>query len=76
MMMWYININKHVIAKNRKHGTNEPPIRFQKGKSGKQIYCHRLKLKNGEIVYSPNKPLLKCGARLIIQTNDEPLVIE
>ena len=74
--MWYVNINKHVIASNAKHGTSDPPVRFCKGKAGKQTYCHEVELPAGSrVIYSPDKPILKCGARLVIQCPDEPKVI-
>lgn len=75
--MWYIHVNKQTIAKNRKHGTTLPAVRFQKGKSGKPVYANRVRFGSGEIVYKPSgPPLLKCGARLVIITDEEPIVLE
>lgn len=65
----YISVNKHVIAKNVRHGTNEPPIRVAVGKSGKPVYCHGVKIDGpSTLLYSAEKPVLKCGARLVIET--------
>jgi hypothetical protein len=70
--MFYINVNKHVIAANAKHGTCDPPVRFQRGKSGKQTYCQELAITDAQgnqvarVIYDPFKPVLKCGARLAI----------
>lgn len=75
-MSYYINVNRNTIFSNAKHGRNEPPISIQRGKSGKRTYHHRIKISDGELIYSPHKPLLKCGARLIIVTEKEPEVIE
>ncbi len=77
-LLWYININKHVIAQNNKRAPEdaEPPVRFCRGRSGKQTYCHELELPAGSrIVYQPDKPLVKCGARLVIVSPEEPKVI-
>jgi len=75
--MHFININKHTIAKNTKHGTNDPPIRVSNTKTGKAEYCSELEIldKNGEVVakilYNPHQPILKCGARLVIVAEHE-----
>jgi hypothetical protein len=74
---WWVNVNKHTIASNAKHGRNEPPVRFCRGKSGKQTYCHELELPEGSVVvYNANEPILKCGARLAIKCPSEPKVIK
>lgn len=71
-MTYYIHVNRNKIDSNRKHGTNEPVIKFHKGKYGKATYAHKVKIKEGELVYSPHEPLLPCGARLVILTEIEP----
>jgi hypothetical protein len=74
--MYYIHINKNTIASNRKRGTKKPAVRFQKGKYGKATYAHRVKFTEGEIRYKPTgRPLLPCGARLVIATKERPEVI-
>ncbi len=78
-MVWYVNINKHTIAANNKKAPEdaEPPVRFCKGKSGKQTYCYEVELPaNSRVIYSPDKPILKCGARLVIECPEEPKVIK
>lgn len=78
-MTWYIHINKNVKQANAKHGELEPVIRYQKGKYGKPKYApsHRLRFKEGEILYQPDgDPILPCGARLVIATEEEPTIIE
>jgi hypothetical protein len=75
--MFYIHVNKNKIASNRKHGKAEPAVRFQKGKYGKPVYANRVAFETGEIVYKPSgEPLLPCGARLVIQTETRPTVLE
>ena len=75
-MIWYINVNRNTIFRNAKRGLNEPPISIQKGKWGKRTYHHRIKIKEGELIYSPHQPILKCGARLIIETNFKPEIVK
>lgn len=75
MTKTYVNINKHVIAANRKHGRNDPPVRAQRGRSGKARYGHRAIIHGpSEVVYDPDNPL-KCGARLWIETEADVDVI-
>ena len=61
-----IHVNVHVIRKNTKEGTADPPITVKVGKEnhyGSELYiCGSSSLK-----YSPHKPLLSCGARLILE---------
>lgn len=74
--MYYIHVNKNTIFKNGKHGTNDPVIKFQKGKHGKSVYCHELEITGpSKMVYSPHEPILPCGAKLVIQTEIEPVII-
>lgn len=72
----FISINAHTIRKNARHGTNDPPIRITKTKSGKPIYAHAIEvIGDSRLIYSPKKPILKCGARLVLEC-DEVRVIE
>lgn len=74
--MYYIHVNRNKIFSNLKHGQNDPPVRVQKGKYGKPVYCRKVKFTDGEMIYSPHEPILPCGARLVIATENEPEVIE
>ena len=57
-----IHVNQHVIRANKKHGKNDPVITIKEG---------------SKIVYGGNdKPLLNCGARVVIQTNSEINIIK
>jgi hypothetical protein len=81
MMTTYINVNKHTIAANAKHGTNEPVIRVARTKSAKAEYHHNVGIcdKDGNIVariiYSPHCAIMKCGARLIIEADHQVIPI-
>lgn len=75
-MVYYTHINRNVIDSNRKYGRNDPPIRSQQGKYGKAEYGHRCILPAGsEIIYSNEGKLLPCGARLVIQSKEKPVVV-
>lgn len=75
--MYYIHVNKNIIFKNGKHGTNDPAVRFQKGKYGKSVYCHELNIEGpSRIIYSPHEPILPCGAKLVIETEFKPTIIK
>ena len=67
----YIHVNQHKIRSNLKNNESEPCITVKKGKSN--TYCHEVNIKGeSRIVYGGNdKPLLSCGARVIIETTAE-----
>ncbi len=68
----YISVNKQIINRNARNGTNEPAISWRIGKSGKSHYVKEITI-NGpcRLIYDPHKPILKCGARLVIITELE-----
>lgn len=74
--MYYTHINRNVIDSNRKNGTNDPPVRFQKGKYGTAVYAHEIQLPAGSrVVYDPYGRILPCGARLVIISEEAPNVL-
>lgn len=73
----WINVNKHVIAGNAKHGRNDPPVRVAKGKHGKPVYAHEIEITGpARVVYDAAHPILPCGARLAICTESEVKIIK
>ena len=70
-MKTYIHVNQHKIRANKKHGTNEPVITVKQGK--KNTYCHSVEVMRPSVVrYGGNeKPILSCGARVVIETESE-----
>ena len=76
MSKTYIHVNQHKIRANKKHGTNEPVITVKRGKEN--TYCHEVKvLGPSTVVYGGNdKPLLSCGARVVIMTEGEVEVVK
>ena len=71
MTKTYIHVNQHKIRSNKKHGTNEPVITVKQGK--KNTYCHSVEVMGPSVVrYGGNeKPILSCGARVVIETESE-----
>ena len=68
----FIHVNQHKIRSNLKHGTNEAVITVKEGR--KNTYGHSVEIHGpSKIVYSggDNKPLLSCGARVVIETESE-----
>ena len=70
-MKTYIHVNQHKIRANKKHGTNEPVITVKQGR--KNTYCHSVEVLAPSVVrYGGNeKPILSCGARVVIETESE-----
>lgn len=77
-LTYFIHINKNTHASNKKHDADEPAIRYQNGRFGKVVYAHRVRFKNGEVIQARpgDPPLLPCGARIVIATEEEPEVVE
>ena len=67
----YIHVNQHKIRSNLKHNESEPCITVKKGKSN--TYCHEVQIDGpSKVIYGGNdKPLLSCGARVVIETTAE-----
>ena len=64
----YIHVNQHVIRSNKKNNENEHVITVKQG--SKNTYCHEVQI-NGpsKMIYGGNdKPILPCGARVVIET--------
>lgn len=72
--MKYIHVNQHKIRSNKKNGTNDPVITVKEGK--KNTYGHAVTIMGpSRVVYGGNdKPLLSCGARVVIETEAEVVV--
>lgn len=71
----YIHVNQHVIRSNKKNNKNDPVITVKSG--SKNTYCHEVLLHGtSRIIYGGNdKPLLNCGARVVIETEGEVEII-
>ena len=66
-----IHVDQATIRRNRKFGTDDPPLILRTYKGSKRF--HQLEI-NGpsRIINSPHRPL-KCGARVWIETTSEVL---
>ena len=75
-MKTYIHVNQHKIKSNKKNGTNEPVITVKQGR--KNTYCKEVKILGpSTVIYGGNdKPLLSCGARVVICTESNIEVIK
>lgn len=63
-MKMYLNINRHVIQRNNRVGTTDPPIRVTRGKYGRPRYYHTFRLPaKARVVYDARHPL-PCGAKV------------
>lgn len=77
-MRTIIHVHQQVVATNRKHGTNEPPLTVKTFASdawnAKPVSLRRAHeaVVSGpcRIVHSPHRPL-PCGARVWIETESE-----
>jgi hypothetical protein len=73
-----IHINQHNIRSNKTKGTDLPVITIKKGKTN--TYCNEVEILGpSKIIYGgygcDAKPLLSCGARVIIETESEIKII-
>ena len=67
----YIHVNQHRIRANKKNGTNDPVITIKEGR--KNTYCNSVEILGASTIrYGGNdKPILSCGARVVIETESE-----
>jgi len=67
----YIHVNQHVIRSNLKNNATEPCITVKSGKTN--TYCHEVIIKGTSTVRqsATDKPILSCGARVVMETYAE-----
>ena len=72
----YIHVNQHVIRANKKHDKNDPVITVKSGKNN--TYCHEVQILGpSKVIYGGNeKPLLNCGARVVIETESDVNILK
>lgn len=70
----YIHVNMHKIRANKKHNTNEPVLTVKEGR--KNTYGHSVEILGpSKVRYGGNnKPILPCGARVVIETEAEVVI--
>ena len=72
----FISINGHTIRRNAVNGTDEPPIRIARSRSDKKPrYAREITIAGpSRLIYSPAKPIMSCGARLVLVAGDVKVV--
>jgi hypothetical protein len=76
-MKTLVTVNRGVIDSNRKRKKNDPPVRAARGKYGRVIYGHVIKLDTVPPVYfvhDQNNPLPH-GARVWVETEARAVVV-
>jgi len=79
MAKTYIHVNQHYIRSNKTKGTNLPVITIKQGKTN--TYCNEVEILGpSKIIYGGAgcdiKPILSCGARVVIETESEIIIIK
>jgi hypothetical protein len=71
IMKTYIHVNQHIIKANLKNGEDNAVITIKQGK--KNTYCHEVAILGpSKVIYGgSDKPLLSCGARVVVETESE-----
>ena len=73
-----IHVNQHHIRSNKTKGTDLPVITIKQGR--KNTYCNEVEILGpSKITYcgsGDEKPILSCGARVVIETESEIIIIK
>jgi hypothetical protein len=74
----YIHVNQHNVRSNKTKGTDLPVITIKQGR--KNTYCNEVEiLGSSKVIYGGEgcdaKPILACGARVVIVTEAEIKII-
>jgi len=74
-----IHVNQHHIRSNKTKGTDLPVITIKQGRTN--TYCNEVEILGpSRIIYAgegcDTKPLMSCGARVVIETQSEIKIIK
>ena len=71
----FIHVNQHKIRSNIKNNTVDPVITIKEGKTN--TYCSEVEILGpSKVVYGEEgKPILSCGARVVIETSSPIKII-
>lgn len=74
-----IHVNQHHIRSNKSKGTDLPVITIKQGSTN--TYCNEVEILGpSRIIYSGHgcdvKPLMSCGARVVIETESQVQVVK
>lgn len=74
-MTIYIHVNQNVIRSNKKNNENKPVLTIKEGRNN--TYCHEVEIHGpSKVIYGGNdKPILPCGARVVIKTEANVTII-
>jgi hypothetical protein len=74
--MTFVSVHAHTIRANAKHGRNDPADPVARTSSySKPRDAREIKLVGKTtVIYSPDWPLLKCGARMAIQDDSIKII--
>ncbi len=73
-----IHVNQHHIRSNKTKGTDLPVITIKEGKTN--TYCNEVEILGpSKVIYGGSgcdaKPILSCGARVVIETTSDINII-
>jgi hypothetical protein len=72
-----IHVNQHNVRSNKTKDTNLPVITIKEGKTN--TYCNEVEILGPSIIKycgsGDKKPLLSCGARVVIETKSEIRIV-
>ena len=73
-----IHVNQHHVRSNKTKGTDLPVITIKEGKTN--TYCNEVEILGpSKVIYggsgSDTKPILSCGARVVIETTSDIKII-
>ena len=73
-----IHVNQHHVRSNKQKGTELPVITIKEGKTN--TYCNEVEILGpSKVIYGGSgydaKPILSCGARVVIETTSEINII-
>jgi hypothetical protein len=70
--MKYVSINGQTIRRNSRHGEAAAPIRIAKSRTdSRPTYANEIEIVGpARLVYTPDKPIMRCGARLVLECAD------
>ncbi len=73
-----IHVNQHHIRSNKTKGTDLPVITIKEGRTN--TYCNEVEILGpSKLIYCGSgcdiKPLLNCGARVVIETTSEIIIL-
>lgn len=68
----FVSINAHTIRHNAVAGSRDAPIRIATSRhDAKPTYASEIEIIGpAKLVYNPDKAIMKCGARMVLQCAD------